>query len=61
MKRSPMFMNWDDKFSKNGHPTKSNLQIPSNPHGTSTETDKSTKGTELRTRHKYKYLSKLGF
>jgi hypothetical protein len=32
MKRSPMLMDWQDQYSKNGYLAKSNLQIQCNPH-----------------------------
>ena len=32
MKRSSMLTDWQDKYSKNGHLAKSNLQIQCNPH-----------------------------
>ena len=32
MERSPMLMDWKNQHHKNGHPTKSNLQIQCNPH-----------------------------
>ena len=32
MERSPMLMNWKNQHLKNGHPTKSNLQIQCNHH-----------------------------
>jgi hypothetical protein len=32
MKTSPTLMDWQDQYSKNGYPAKSNLQIQCNPH-----------------------------
>ena len=32
MERSPMLMDWQDQYSKNGYLAKSNLQIQCNPH-----------------------------
>jgi hypothetical protein len=32
MERSPMLMDWQDYYSKNGHLAKSNLQVQCNPH-----------------------------
>jgi hypothetical protein len=32
MESSPMLMDWQDPYSKNGHLAKSNLQIQCNPH-----------------------------
>ena len=32
MERSPMLMDWQDKYSKNGYPAESNVQIQCNPH-----------------------------
>jgi hypothetical protein len=32
MERSPMLIDWQDQYSKNGYLTKSNLQIQYNPH-----------------------------
>jgi hypothetical protein len=32
MERSPMLMDWQDQYSKNGYPAESSLQIQCNPH-----------------------------
>jgi hypothetical protein len=32
MERSPMLMDWQDQYSKNGYLAESNLQIQCNPH-----------------------------
>ena len=32
MERSPMLLDWQDQYSKNGYLAKSNLQIQCNPH-----------------------------
>ena len=37
MERSPMLMDWQDQYSKNGYFGKSNLQIQCNPHQNSAQ------------------------
>jgi hypothetical protein len=32
LRRSPMLMDWQDQYSKNGHLAENNLQIQCNPH-----------------------------
>ena len=40
MERSPMLMDWQDQYSKNGYLAKSNLQIQCNPHQNSNELER---------------------